>query len=26
LYWKTPDATDIQIVPTEALIPDRAGS
>ena len=26
LYWKTPDATDLQIIPTEALIPDRAGS
>jgi hypothetical protein len=26
LYWKTPDAPDLQIVPTQALIPDRAGS
>jgi PA14 domain-containing protein len=26
LYWKTPDGTDNQIVPAEALIPDRAGS
>jgi hypothetical protein len=25
LYWKLPDAPDVQIVPSEALIPDRAG-
>src|SRR5271155_5809424 len=26
LYWKIPGATDAEIVPAEALIPDRAGS
>jgi hypothetical protein len=26
LYWKLPDTSDQQIIPAEALIPDRAGS
>jgi hypothetical protein len=26
LYWKTPDTSDREIVPSTALIPDRAGS
>ncbi len=25
LYWKIPDSSDLQIIPAEALIPDRAG-
>ena len=26
LYWKLPATSDLEIVPTEALIPDRAGN